>query len=255
MEVISSWGAIGAWVHQWLTRLPLLFELVPYVLTWVMFTALYRLATPAPISWTSATVGGIFAGVVWQLAQGVYIGFQLGVSTYREIWGYLAQIPLLLIWIYASWGLVFLGAEVVYAWENRLAHMPKWHPKGLLSFETLQRVTVRVASKTLRLVETTGHPAKLAVISGQTRIPLAIVRQCAEKLRELNLVQADRDGWIPSNPLVGITIGELGDRLRRLGEATLPMTGESPLTDDMTIRQVAGLETQPDGGGSADATS
>jgi len=255
MQVISSWGAVGAWVQQWLTRLPLLFELVPYVLTWGMFTALYRLATPAPIGWRAAAIGGIFAGVVWQLAQGVYIGFQLGVSTYREIWGYLAQIPLLLIWIYASWGIVFVGAEVVYAWENRLAYMPKWRSKGLLSFESIHRVTVRVAAKILQSVEASGQPAKLAVISGQARIPLPIVRQCARKLGELGLVQSDRDEWIPSAALVGTTIGELGVRLRRLGEAALPMTGESPLTDDLTIRQVAKIETRLPGDASVDASS
>lgn len=253
MQVISTWGAVGAWLHQSLTRLPLLFKLVPYLLTWGMFTALYRLATPAPIGWKAATVGGVFAGVVWQLAQGAYIGFQLGVSTYREIWGYLAQIPLLLIWIYASWGIVFVGAEVVYAWENRRAYMPKWRPMGLLSFETIHRATVRVAAKTLELVEVSGHPAKLAVISGEVRIPLPIVRQCAGKLRELGLIQNDRDGWIPSAALVGTTIGELGDRLRRLGEVALPTIGESPLTDDMTIRQVMLIEAGPAKGSSPDS--
>jgi len=245
MDSVASWGALGHWLQQWLTRVPILFEVVPYLLTWVLFTVVYRLATPAPIGWRAATVGGLFAGIVWQLAQGVYIGFQLGVSTYREIWGYLAQIPLLLIWIYASWGIVFVGAEVVYAWENRRAHMPKWRSKGLLSFETIHRATVRVAARTLELVEASGQPAKLAVISGQTRIPLPIVRQCAGKLSELGLIQNDRGMWVPSAALIETTIGELGDRLRRLGEAALPMTGESPLTEDMTIGQVARIEAGP----------
>jgi YihY family inner membrane protein len=244
LDPVADWGTVGAWLHQWLTRLPLLFELVPYVLTWAAFTALYRLATPARIGWRAASVGGIFTGVVWLLAQGLYIGFQLGASTYRELWGYLAQIPLLLVWIYASWAIVFVGAEVVYAWQNRFAYMPKWRAGGLLSFETIHRATSRVASRILQSVEASGQSATLAVISGEARIPLPMVMESVARLEDLNLLLREKDGWIPAAELERTTIGEIGDRLRRLGESSLPVIGEAPLTDDMTIRQVAEIESR-----------
>ena len=68
---------------------------------------------------TGALVGGFLGGVLWQMAQWPVhqLADRRGPST-NAIYGSFAQLPLLLIWIYISWLIVLLGAEVNYAWQN-----------------------------------------------------------------------------------------------------------------------------------------
>jgi membrane protein len=56
--------------------------------------------------------GAVVAGAVWYGVQWSYVAFQIGVARYNAIYGALAQLPLTLVWIYISWAVVLLGAEV-----------------------------------------------------------------------------------------------------------------------------------------------
>lgn len=251
IDHIARWGAVGAWLHEWLTRVPLVFELVPYILTWAVFTALYRFATPAPVHWPAAALGGLFTGIVWQIAQGAYIGFQFGGATYREIWGYLAQIPLLLIWIYISWIIVFVGAEVVYAWQNRAAFMPKWRPLEALTFSDLVYVAARIAADVLNATRKFGEPTTLTSVSRAVRLPLTIIREWASNLQSVGLIRIEGENLIPSPDLAETSIGEISSRLRTQGESQLPRQGRverpEPLTSEITIGQVVEIESGKQG--------
>jgi membrane protein len=56
--------------------------------------------------------GAMFAGVVWQLVQVAYVSLQIGMARYSAIYGALSQLPVTLVWLYVSWVVVLLGAEV-----------------------------------------------------------------------------------------------------------------------------------------------
>lgn len=90
----------------------------PYLLISMAFAFMYAFIPHTKVRVSSAIIGGVFGGVLWQLAQWLYINWQIGASKYNAIYGSFAQLPLLLIWIYISWVIVLLGAEVGYAWQN-----------------------------------------------------------------------------------------------------------------------------------------
>jgi len=106
----SSWG-LGA-------ALEYTFAYVGWVVSWILFAFLYMFVPNTRVRFVPAVVGGILAGSIWQLTQWLYLSFQIGVSNYDAIYGALAQLPLLMAWVYISWIIVLFGAEVAHALQT-----------------------------------------------------------------------------------------------------------------------------------------
>jgi membrane protein len=70
------------------------------------------------VSPRAALIGGIFGGTLWQISQWGYLNFQVGVARYNAIYGTMAALPILMVWIYLSWMIVLLGLEMTYATQN-----------------------------------------------------------------------------------------------------------------------------------------
>ncbi len=92
---------------------------IPYVLVWFLFVFLYMFMPTTPVKFKYALVSGIVAGTIFQVVQWFYIRFQVGVSSYNAIYGGLAALPLLLVWLQLSWSVVLWGTELCYIMRNR----------------------------------------------------------------------------------------------------------------------------------------
>jgi membrane protein len=71
---------------------------------------------------SSALLGGIVGGTLWQVFQVAHLKLQLGVANYNAIYSTFAALPIFLFWVYASWVTVLLGAEVAAAHQNEASH-------------------------------------------------------------------------------------------------------------------------------------
>ena len=74
-----------------------LVRLIPFVLTWGMFTALYIFMPNTRVKFKYAIIPGIIAGSAFQAFQYIYIGSQIWVSNYNAIYGSFAAIPMFLL--------------------------------------------------------------------------------------------------------------------------------------------------------------
>ena len=94
------------------------FHIVPYLIVWIALIFFYMFIPNTKVRFKSALIGGVLAGTIWQLAQWGYIHFQVGVARYNAIYGTLALLPLIMVWIYTSWVIVLFGGEVVCAHQT-----------------------------------------------------------------------------------------------------------------------------------------
>lgn len=97
-----------------------LLKTLPYVIIWVLFVFLYIFIPNTRVKFKTAFFAGIIAGTLFQLLQWGYIRFQIGVSAYNAIYGSLAALPLLLIWLQLSWSIVLWGAELSFYIQNKV---------------------------------------------------------------------------------------------------------------------------------------
>jgi membrane protein len=93
-------------------------KVLPMMVIWLLFTLIYTAIPNTRVRIGSAALGGILAGTAFQIFQGIYIGFQVGVAKYNAIYGSFAALPLFLVWLQLSWLIVLVGAQVSVACQN-----------------------------------------------------------------------------------------------------------------------------------------
>jgi len=114
---VQKTGVMHAFVvnpaYDWLEKL--LLKGLSLALVWMGFTFAYAFIPNTRVKLKAAALGGVVAGTMWQVAQWAYINWQIGFTKYNAIYGSFAQLPLFLVWLYISWVLVLLGAEISFA--------------------------------------------------------------------------------------------------------------------------------------------
>jgi len=94
-----------------------LLPLVPYICNVIAVGVLYLVMPNRRPNPQALFASAVFAGVAWQLVQIAYVRLQVGVANYNAIYGALAQLPVTLVWMYVSWAIVLLGAELAACME------------------------------------------------------------------------------------------------------------------------------------------
>ena len=88
---------------------------IPWLVTWGLFTALYLVMPNIRVKVRAALLGGIFGGTLWEIAKYGYTLYAAKVVTQYKVYGSLGIVPIFLVWIYYTWLVVLLGAQLTYA--------------------------------------------------------------------------------------------------------------------------------------------
>ncbi len=111
-------------VQQLLTN-PMFETLWSIGITWVptavfalAFAFLYRFLPNTHVNLTSAALGGIVAAILFTFAQGAYWGFNVGAARYNALVGGMAYLPIFFVFVYLSWAIMLVGAELAFAHQN-----------------------------------------------------------------------------------------------------------------------------------------
>lgn len=89
-------------------------KIFSYALVIIAFTFLYVFIPNTKVKLSAALIGGLVAGVLWQWAGWAFTSFIIQSATYTAVYSSFAIVILFLIWLYASWTIVLLGATISY---------------------------------------------------------------------------------------------------------------------------------------------
>jgi membrane protein len=95
-------------------------RLLPFGFTCAALTLLYLLVPNRRVGLARAASGGIVAGVLFEFAKRGFGLYVVKLPTYTLIYGALAVIPLLLMWMYLSWVIVLFGATLTASLLERV---------------------------------------------------------------------------------------------------------------------------------------
>lgn len=193
-----------------------LLAFVPYILVWLLFIFLYMFMPTTPVKFKYALIAGIIAGTVFQVVQWFYIRFQIGVSSYNAIYGGLAALPLLLVWLQLSWSIVLWGTELCYILRNR-----HFLYRNAMNADNRWVDNVEVALRILKFISNEylgnhGGP-DLSAICKKLRMSSSKVRMVLEELVEKKvLVEVKKDddvSYFPAHDLHDLSIADVIVRL------------------------------------------
>ena len=78
-----------------------------------------------------AMVGAAFAAASWELAKIGFTFYALRAGSYSLVYGSLATLPLFMIWVFLTWLLVLLGAELSFVIQNHRALLARRNYKRM----------------------------------------------------------------------------------------------------------------------------
>ncbi|WP_439240302.1 virulence factor BrkB family protein [Lonepinella sp. BR2474] len=85
---------------------------VPFFLTWLSFTLIYLLVPNQKIYWQHAAAGALIAAIFFTLGKQGFAWYITTFPSYQLIYGAMATLPIMLLWIWLSWTFILLGAQL-----------------------------------------------------------------------------------------------------------------------------------------------
>ena len=99
--------------------------LMPFILICVGFSFLYKFVPHTDVHTSSALMGGVTAGILWQIAGMIFATFVAGTAKYSAIYSSFAILILFLMWVYVGWLIVLVGAQVAYYHQHPAAYLTR----------------------------------------------------------------------------------------------------------------------------------
>jgi len=217
---ISLLGFFGPLFHFSLS-------LFPYVIFWGLLTFIYTFMPNTKVKISSALVGGIIGGTLYQMMQWVYINFQIGVSKYGAIYGSFAALPLFLIWLQISWLIILFGAEIAFAYQNEETYeFESDCDRVSRSFKEI--LSLRAAQLCFENFDQGKAPLSAAEIAGIMDAPIRLIRQVLHDLTQADVLTEIRGGndkvrrYHPTHSIEHTTVEDIISALNREGLNELP---------------------------------
>jgi membrane protein len=219
--ISSSFSDLG-FVKLFSPVITVAMKLMPYFASCLLFTLLYIIIPNTKVKFKYAMFAGILAGIAFQAFQMLYINGQILMSSYSKIYGNMAAIPLLLLWLNLSFFIFLFGGEFSYASQHNKEY----------DFEAdVQKVTRRykdflyivILQVVIQRFDQEKPPPTIVEISEENHIPLRLVSRLMSKLLEAHIVtEAYTDderviAYLPAFDINKLTVGLLLERLEKLG--------------------------------------
>ncbi len=90
----------------------------PYLFIVLAFTFVYVFIPNTRVQVRAALIGALIAGLAWQLTGWAFASFVAGSARYAAIYSGFAILILFMIWLYLSWLILLLGAQITFYVQN-----------------------------------------------------------------------------------------------------------------------------------------
>jgi len=194
-EVLSGFGGMMA-------------KLLPTVLAIFAFSVFYAIVPNRPVRVRDALIGGITAGVLFGVIRKLFALYITTFPAYQTIYGALSTLPIFLIWMYLSWAIVLIGAQVTAS----LAHWSR--ARAAESFDLLP--PARQLESALAAIENLWRKSRNQddVNPARSRARADELEEALEVLRQKDFVGlSDRGEWLLVRDVETVTISGLAHGL------------------------------------------
>jgi membrane protein len=181
----------------------------PYALIVASFTFLYVIVPNTRVHVLPALVGGVFAGILWAGGGSLFTGFVVSASRYEAIYAGFAIVIVAMIWLYFSWLMLLLGAQLAF-----YVQQPEYLPLGQRALSASNATRERLALSVMLLVgqdfERPGHGWRIESLAARIRVPRHLLDPIVTALMaERLLIRTNENRLIPARDLRRIAVADV----------------------------------------------
>ena len=103
----------------------LLLSSLPFLGSFLFFLLLYIIVPYTKVHFWSAVSGALIATLLFEISKSAFALYFIHFPVYQVIYGALAVIPLLFIWVFISWVVVLVGAQIAASLDGFLEEQKK----------------------------------------------------------------------------------------------------------------------------------
>jgi len=214
--------APGAWEMLEGTTLGVLLAFVlPMLLVCLGFALLYYFIPKARVSPHAALAGAAVGGLLWWAAVHSYAYYAALAVAYSRIYGSLGVVPIFLLWVWLTWLIVLLGAEVAAAVQY-VPTTPLAQEQRPASQALRELLALRVMAAVARRYEAGQPPASIDDLCAETHAPSRLTVEAVNQLRDADLLLESTDGKLVTTiDPKRLSAGEILHALRHHGDDTV----------------------------------
>ena len=195
-------------------------KLAPYALVIAAFTFFYVFVPNTRIRFVPALIAGIVGGVLWQSAGWIFAAFVVSSARYAAIYSSFAILVLFLIWLYVSWLVLLIGADVAFYLQHpEYLYAELGEPR--LSNRMRERLALAIVHLIARHFVRGEPPWTLHRLTHTLGIPMHSVDVVLGALAAAGVVRLSNDdppAYLPSRDLAQVSVAELLTAIRATGE-------------------------------------
>lgn len=164
-----------------------LVEFSGLVMLWLFYTGVYLLVPNTQVKFKNALIAGILAGTAFAILQWLFVSGQLYVTKYNAIYGSVAFLPLLLIWLQFVWLITLAGGVLCYSsqsifefsFSSDIAH---------IALDYRRKIIIGVYTLIIKNFTEGKRPISELEITTGYGLPISLVTHAVNDLVETGLV-------------------------------------------------------------------
>lgn len=193
---------------------------LPTLLEFLAFTLAYWLIPHRPVPLRFAVAGGLLAMLLFEALQWAF-AIYLRNASFGQLYGALAVLPIFLVWLYASWLVVLLGASLA-ASLSAFRYQPK--AMRLLPGTELYGL-IRLLGRLQEVRHDGGELSIEDIRQRESSLTDDLLQRMLASLSELHIVrQSEQGGWLLARDLDEVPLAELYEGMAlRVPAVDLPL--------------------------------
>ena len=220
--VFSLFGALGNHsTMRWLTKHEPFGTIVrafgvigPFLFVTGVFTFLYSFVPNTRVRLKAAFIGGLVAGLLWAGSGALFARIVAASTQMVAIYAGFAIFLATLIWIYLSWLIVLIGAQLSFYVQNpRYLRVGQGHVR--LTSALRERLAFTVMLLVARRFVAGEPPCKLRALAEDLEIPGSALAGVTRSLEQSGLLTLTEDEEVvPARDLEGIQLADVLNAVR-----------------------------------------
>jgi membrane protein len=202
-------------------------SLTSLVLGCVAMIAVYIIMPNVHVRVPSALFGGLIAGFLWQGLLLAHVKFQMGMASYNALYSGFGAIPIFLVWLYLSWMIVMVGAQLA------ASHQYEQHFKQALRArhvdqELRETLAIAVATDVAKRFLQGCPPRTQTALAEALEVPPPAVEEVVNALVQASIIVravcGHEIGYMPARELDALRVADVREAVRR-----------DPAADDLKV--------------------